>query len=385
MGMFLIEKTWDDERLKRDRIRNLQASMREAHVGALYLTDRINVRYVLNLRIPGGTAFVPAQGEPVVFVRSMDEGYVGLAHSDVRRITYRVDPSDSEADEKALKWAGELNGLMQEFGVAGQVLGIDNMDPVAFMALGRREIPLMSALKVIEPSKTVKTQDEILIYKELAKLYGSIMRAFRDEMAPGMSEEEMISLISARVVELGAEGLLQINVCSGENMNPWRRWPTERRFQDGDLVGLDLHVYGPGGYIFDSSRTYLCGDKASDKQRDLYRRAYEYVNAVISLLRPGLPIAEFKASLPPVPERFRKLLYSFHIAHSNGLTPGEYPSIMKHQKDVPDTLKKDQILSVDCYFGEEGDDVAVKLEDQVLITDKGAAKMADMPYEDRLL
>ncbi|HEX9880017.1 MAG TPA: aminopeptidase P family N-terminal domain-containing protein, partial [Candidatus Binatia bacterium] len=218
--MFLIEKTWDDERLKRDRIRNLQASMREANVGALYLTDRINVRYVLNLRIPGGTAFVPAQGEPVVFVRSMDEGYVGLAHSDVRRITYRVDPSDSEADEKALKWAGELNGLMQEFGVAGQVLGIDNMDPVAFMALGRREIPLMSALKVIEPSKTVKTQDEILIYKELAKLYGSIMRAFRDEMAPGMSEEEMISLISARVVELGAEGLLQINVCSGENMNP---------------------------------------------------------------------------------------------------------------------------------------------------------------------
>ena len=185
MGKFLIEKTWDDQRLKRDRVHNLQAVMKKANVGALYLTDRINVRYVLNLRIPGGTVFVPADGEPVAFVRSMDEGYVGLAHSDVRRITYRVDPSDSEADQKSLKWAGELKELMREFGVAGQVLGIDNMDPVAFMALGRHEIPLMSALKVIEPSKTIKTRDEILIYREVAKLYSEVMRTFRDTMAPG--------------------------------------------------------------------------------------------------------------------------------------------------------------------------------------------------------
>jgi len=165
----------------------------------------------------------------------------------------------------------------------------------------------------------------------------------------------------------------------------WRRWPTGRRFQDGDLVGLDLHVYGPGGYIFDSARTFLCGTKVSDKQRELYQRAHEYNNAVIQLLRPGVPIAEFKASLPPVPERFRELLYSFHVIHSNGLTPGEYPCIMKQHKPVDDTIKVNQVLSVDCYFGEVGDDVAVKLEEQVVISPSGAVRMADMPYEARLL
>ncbi len=385
MSNFIFEKTWDDTRLKRDRVRNLQAVMRKENVGGIFLTDRISVRYVLNLRIPGGTAFVPVEGEPIAFVRSMDEGYVRLSHSDVRPIIYRVDPSDADADQKALRWADELKDLMREFGVAGKKLGIDTLDPIGFMALIHQEIPLINAEKLIEPSKTVKTKDEILIYKEMAKLYSRIMRAFRDEMVPGMSEEEMISLISARVVELGAEGLLQINVCSGENMNPWRRWPTERKFQDGDLVGLDLHVYGPCGYIFDSSRTYLCGTKGSDKQRELYRRAYEYIHSVIPLLQPGVSIAQVKAGLPSVPEEFHKLLYSFHIAHSNGLTPGEYPSIMKDQNDVEDTIKKDQVLSVDCYFGAEGDDIAVKLEDQVLITDKGPVKMADMPYEERLL
>ncbi len=383
--MRLIEKTWDDQRLKRDRVRNLQKIMKEEGVGGIFLTNRINVRYVLNLRIPGGTAFVPAEGEPVAFVRSMDEGFVKLSHPDTRPIIYRVDPSDSDADQKALKWADKLKDLMREFGVVGQKLGIDTLDPIGFSALSHQEIPLMTADNLLELSKTVKTQDEILIYKEIAKIYSSIMRTFRDEMAPGMSEEEMISLIFSRVILLGAEDLLQINVCSGENMNPWRRWPTERKFQDGDLVGLDLHVYGPCGYIFDSSRTFLCGTKASDKQRDRYRRAHEYLHGVISLFKPGTPIAQVKANLPPVPEEFHKYLYSFHIAHSNGLTPGEYPSIMKYQKDVEDTIKKDQVLSVDCVFGAEGDDVAVKLEEQILITDQGPVKMADMPFEDKLL
>lgn len=385
MSNNVMEKTWDDQRLKRDRVRNLQSVMQREDVGGMFLTDRINVRYALNLRIPGGTAFVPAQGDPIAFVRSMDEGYVKLSHSDVRPIIYRVDPSDAEADQKALKWADKLKDLMREFGVEGKKLGIDTLDPIAFMALSHHEMPLVSAEKLIEPSKTIKTEDEILIYKEVAKLYSHIMRIFRDALVPGVSEPELIRLVTARVVEMGAEGLLQINVCTGENMNPWRRWPTERKLEDGDLAGLDLHVYGPGGYIFDSSRTYLCGTKVSEKQRDRYRRAHEYINGVTSLLRPGLTIADFKSSLPPVPEKFQKLLYSFHIAHSNGLTPGEYPSIMKNQKDVDDTIKKDQVLSVDCYFGEEGDDVAVKLEEQVLITDNGAVKMADMPYDDRLL
>ncbi len=70
----MMEKTWDDQRLKRDRLRNLQNLMQRENVGGMFLTERVNVRYVLNMRIPGGTAFVPAEGEPIAFVRSMDEG-----------------------------------------------------------------------------------------------------------------------------------------------------------------------------------------------------------------------------------------------------------------------------------------------------------------------
>jgi len=54
MSHNMMEKTWDDQRLKRDRVRNLQNVMQRENVGGIFLTDRINVRYALNLRIPGG-------------------------------------------------------------------------------------------------------------------------------------------------------------------------------------------------------------------------------------------------------------------------------------------------------------------------------------------
>jgi Xaa-Pro aminopeptidase len=380
-----MTKTWDDPRLKRDRLRRLQDAMVKYNVGALYLTEGESVRYAVNLRIPGGAAFVPAQGEPIAFVRSLDMGYVRLVHPDVRAHIYRAEPTDAEADQKALRWAGALDDLMAEFGVQGESLGVDSCDPVAFLALNQRGFRLQNAQKVMESAKEVKTQDEIAIYWELGKLYGQIMSFFRDRIKPGMTESEMISLVTAEVFRLGAEGLLQINVCSGEDMNPWLRWPTERQFEDGDLIGLDLHVYGPGGYIFDSGRTFLCGSRVEPVKGELYRRAYDYNHAVISQLRPGLSIEDLKANLPTLPERYQELVYLFHIAHSTGLTPGEYPSIVKHQKPVDDVLKAGQILSVDCVYGEFGDGLAVKLEEQILLTERGAVKMADMPYEERLL
>ncbi|HLY65374.1 MAG TPA: M24 family metallopeptidase [Chloroflexota bacterium] len=381
----IMKKTWDDQRLKRDRLEQLQAAMAKFGVGALYLTEGESVRYAINLRIPGGAALVPAHGEPIAFVRSLDMGYVRLAHPNVRPHIYRSEPTDAEADQKALRWADAMRDLMAELGVGGEPLGLDATDPVAFLALNSRGFRMQNAQKILESAKEVKTQDEIAIYWEMGKFYSEIMRYFRDTIRPGITEQEMVSLMTAHVFSLGAEGLLQINVCSGENMNPWRRWPTARQFQEGDLIGMDIHVYGPGGYIFDSGRTYLCGSNANAASGELYRRAHDYNNAVTELIKPGLPITELKSSLPALPEKYQELVYSFHVAHSTGLTPGEYPSIMKHQKPVDDVLKTGQILSVDTVYGEFGDGLAVKLEEQVLVTDKGAVKMADMPYEEALL
>ncbi|MBM2811904.1 MAG: peptidase [Chloroflexi bacterium] len=381
----VIEKTWDDDRLRRDRLAHLQQAMKEKKVGACLFTTWVSGLYAINTRIPQGHVFVPVEGNPVAFVRPMDDGYVSMNDVETRLPIYLGHPSDPDQESKLTRWAAALDDLMVECGVGGESLAIDTIDPVGAVALSQHGFKLENARGVLQAAAAVKTQDEILIYWQTGKIYDRIMRQFRDEMKPGISEREMISYIYGQVVSMGGEGLLQINVCSGPNTWPWLRWPTERRFENGDLVGMDLHVYGPGGYVFDASRTYLCGGPGNDTQRELYKRAVEYNNACIDMLRPGLSIPEYIETIPKVPKKYEEAVYAFHIIHSNGLTPGEYPNVEKRHKVMEDTFKENQILSLDCYFGESGYHEAVKLEELVLLTKDGAAKMADMPYEDRLL
>ncbi len=65
---------WNDLRLKSERTERLQAEMRRLGVGGLYLSDSENMRYVLNTKLPGGKLFVPAEGDPVAFVRGREAG-----------------------------------------------------------------------------------------------------------------------------------------------------------------------------------------------------------------------------------------------------------------------------------------------------------------------
>ena len=43
------------------------------------------------------------------------------------------------------------------------------------------------------------------------------------------------------------------------------------------------------------------------------------------------------------------------------------------------------VLSVESYIGEKGGREGVKLEDEILVTDKGIELLSRFPYEDDLL
>lgn len=383
----LIEHTWDDGRLRSDRLARLQATMRERNVGGLLLKDWVNSRYAINTRIPSGLTFVPVQGHCVAFVRPMDDGYVSMVGVETRPVLYDggQQASDPDGGQKLGRWAEAIRALMDEFGVGGEPLGVDELEPLSTIALDRAGVQLVNARQILQLAAAVKTEDEVLVYWEMGKVHSALMRFFWEELNPGVDEHELCRRVYSRAVELGADDLLQINVCGGENTWPWRRWPTARQVQDGDLVGMDLHTHGPGGYVYDACRTYLCGSRPTDRQRELFRRAHEYNNTCISLLKPGLNIPDWVDSLPRVPESFQEAVYSFHILHSNGLNPGGYPNVVKQRRPVEDPIVENQVLSLDCYFAESGDKEAVKLEELVLITRDGAVKMADMPYDSHLL
>lgn len=359
---------WNDLRLKVERIERLQGEMRRLVMGGLYLSDSENMRYVLNTKLPGGKLFVPAEGDPVAFVRGRDQGYVGLVHSTTEPTLY-TNTWEPANDAKMGRFGQRIGELMAQHGAGGEPLGVDHLEAPAFHALLGTGLPIVDARPALEFAKSVKTQDEIAIYRWIGEQYVQAFSAFRKAMRAGATERELSSVVGSAWYDAGGEEVLQINVCAGEHMNPWRRWPTQRELAEGEFVGIDFHGRSVNGLTGDVSRTYWVGGTPTPDHRDLYCRAYEYLEATTAAFRAGRAIRDVMDGIPSVPGQYEAQLYNYDIAHPLGLTPSGYPMVKKGKEPDDDTLQPNQVFAIECYFGERGSPLAVKLEHLIVIRD----------------
>jgi len=383
MSASTTRPTWDNKRIKQDRVALLQAEMRRGGVGALYLNGGVTQRYALNLKVPGCKLFVPVEGEPIAFVRPRDEGLVLAQHENIRPPLSRAPAGVTSESSANSPFARGLIDLMAEHGLAGEKLAVDTMAIGQVLDLVKAGVNLVAAEPIIERTWTVKTDDEVAIYRVIGDQYVSTFNAFRDAVRPGVTEKALAHVVTSTWEEQDAEDVSQLNVCSAENMNPWRRWPTDRALQPGDFVGVDLHARGANGLRGDSSTTFLVGDHASDEQRDLYRRAYDYLQQTIPVWRADRTIADAMAAVPTVPERFRKKLWDLNYAHGCGLGSSGYPHMNPREKPIADTLKHNQVLAIEVYFGEEGSPLAVKMEQTILVRDGDPELLGPVPLDER--
>ncbi|HEX9880222.1 MAG TPA: Xaa-Pro peptidase family protein [Candidatus Binatia bacterium] len=371
------------KQMQKDRVRQLQTVMKEQGFGALFLADGPNVRYVTNVKLPGGSVFVPREGEPILYSRSRDRGYVDREYPNVRPALRSGNATDDQT-RKAARWAEDMKATMKEFGVAGENLGVDPLDVTSIHALAEMGIDVVDGRHALSTAKRVKTGDEIKCFRAMGHWYRDIMEGFRKAVRPGVPETELAAVVHYEAVKKGAEEIFQLNVCAGENMNPWRRWPSEREVEAEEFVGIDLHLIGPGGCWTDVSRTYYCGSNPTQEQKDLYKTAYDYLQGVIALLKPGERIDSVVARAPKIPEKYRELLDNYSIAHSDAMRPHEYPRIEK-DKPVPDLLEPNMVFSVETYFSEVGAKDTVKLEELVAVTKSGSEVLSTGPFDERFI
>jgi Xaa-Pro aminopeptidase len=376
--------TWDNARLKRDRLAHIQTQMVKHNIGGMYLGVSEYKRYLLNLDVPSSKVFIPVEGEALSIVRKRDLAFVQDGHSNVQLRTSGDDDWERD-DPNVTPGVRPIIDLMRQHGVAGERLAVDSLPPSLILGLSAQGVEIAEAEPLIEYAWTVKTEDEVALYRHIGDHYTSTMTAFRDAIRPGVTEKELASTVVSAWYAAGGEDVAQLNVCSGENMNPWRRWPTDRKVVEGELVGIDFHGRGLIGLRGDASRTYLVGNNSTAEQRDLYRIAHDYMRECTDLLRAGRTIREVMDAVPKVPDRYRSQLLNYNIAHGMGLGSSGYPHMDPRKAPIDDVLYPNQVLAVESYFAEEGSPLAVKLEDQIVVRD-GAPEIigAGMPHDARL-
>jgi len=388
----------DLDTVRHYRLGRLRAEMRRRDIAGMLLLDPINTRYATdcpNMQIwsmhdETRCVFVALEGPVVLFdYDNLPYLAAGLTTIDEYRAMpvfyhFAVGPRTEEA---ARRFGGEIAALMHLHGGGNRRLAVDRLSHLGTDALRAEGLMLEDAWPLAEHARMIKSPEEVVLVRAAIEVCEEGCRAMQAALAPGITENSLWAKLHETNIRLGGEWIETRLLSSGPRTNPWFRECSMRVIEAGDMVSFDTDLVGPYGYCADISRSWVCGGRPSGEQRTLYAAAHQQLEHNIAILRPGLSFREVAQAGWPIPERYRSRRYSC-LAHGAGLAD-EYPSI-PYDQDY-DTLGYDgivepgMVLCVESFIGVDGGREGVKLEDQVLITERGVERLSRYPFEDSLL
>ncbi|GAB4236859.1 MAG: Xaa-Pro peptidase family protein [Kiloniellaceae bacterium] len=393
------QQTIDLAALRAWRLGRLRDELKARDYAGAVLYDPINIRYACDARNMSvwclhnavRYVFVPTEGPVVLF------DFHNCAHlSEGNEVVAEVRPATGwfyfaaggRAAEFAQRWAAEIAELVMRHGGGNRRLAVDKCDFPGVAALQALSIEVFDGQEVLEEARRLKGPEEIACMKASVAVCGEAMGAMRAALTPGMTENELWSILNQVNAARGGEWIETRLLAAGARSNPWFHECGDGVIQAGDLVSFDSDMIGPYGYCADISRCFLCGDvKPNDEQRRLYGLAVEQVRFNSELLKPGLGFRELAERAWQLPASCAANRYSV-VVHGVGLCD-EYPGVVYHQDfetaGYDGVFEAGMTVCVESYIGEEGGPQGVKLEQQVLITETGVELLSTFPYEDDLL
>ena len=189
----LLERGVDFERLRRERLEKVQSEMKSREFGALLLTDTMNIRYTTGVSVmPIWTAsnlahyvLVPAEGSPVIFEMARAKFRAEEFFPDVRNAYHwQARFAEQMAPERSTEWAAEIKGVLEDWGVADTLLGVDCLDFHGFTALQGRGLRLADADDPMEAARIIKTVDEIELMRQSAAVCEAALYDLEEAIRP---------------------------------------------------------------------------------------------------------------------------------------------------------------------------------------------------------
>jgi Xaa-Pro aminopeptidase len=392
-----FEMQVDMARLRAYRLARVQEQIRKHDLAGALLFNSIHLRYatgtrsvqVFNMHTPYRSAFVPSEGK-VVMNDWQAEGLPPLdtvaEYRPSRNFAYF--PAGERHEDIARAFAKETAALVKAHGGRNKRLAVDIIEPVGMLALQAQGLEIVGAEPLMQRAKVIKSPDEVACMLHTITIAEAGMARMREALEPGLTENELWSILHETNIAKGGEYFEYRLMASGGRTNPWGQECSDKMIRAGELVAFDCGMVGPFGYVADVSRTFYCPPgRPSAEQRDLYRRAHDYVRHNLGLVKAGAGFRDIARRGAKLPARFFRNRYNM-IVHSIGMAD-EWPSIPYNDDWARDgydgALEAGMTICVEAYFGAEDGVEGVKLEEQVLVTESGYQRLSTFPFEDDLL
>ncbi len=385
----------DLDQVRRYRLANVHRQLALSDLAGVLLFDQLNVRYAIDatnmqvwcLHNEVRYCFVATEGPAILFEfghgTHLTEGYPGISERrPARAATYFT--SGSLAADHARSFAREIADLVREHGGGNRRIGVDRMGADAYQALLNANLEIHDGFALMEEARKIKSPEEITLMRCAIEASEKGIRSMREFLRPGITENALWAKLHEANIAEGGEWIETRLLASGPRTNPWMRECSMRVIEKGDMVSFDTDLVGPYGYCSDISRAWVCDARPTNEQHRLFMTAMEQLEHNKSLLKPGLSFREWAEKSWAVPDEFVANRYGV-IAHGAGLCD-EFPAIM-HPLDFEERgydghIHPGMVLCVESLVGAEGGREAVKLEQQLLVTETGFERMDTYPMDE---
>jgi Xaa-Pro aminopeptidase len=390
------EERWNVDRLRTYRISRAREALAASDLGAMLLFDFNNIRYVTSTHIGEWArdkmtryALLSRGGDPHVWdfgsaakhhrsncpwlrTENIHAGMVGLRGA--------VAP-DAGLVRSA---AREIAGILKAEGAVDMPLGVDLVEPPMVAALEAEGLTVRDAQQVMLDAREVKSIDEIILLNTACAMVDGAYQLIAEQLKPGIRESELVANVTHRLFEMGSEHVDNINAVSGERCSPHPHVFSDRLIRPGDQAFFDI-IHTFVGYKTCYYRTFTVG-RATDAQRDAYKRAREWIDASIELMRPGVGTDQV-ASVWPKAEEFgfssEMECFGLQFGHSVGLFLHERPIISRlNSLDHPVEIKEGMVIALETYCPATDGVSAARIEEEVVVTRNGPRVITRFPSDE---
>ena len=398
----LMAVDWEErvniERLRQERLARVKSALKKSELGALLCFDMNNIRYITATHI--GTwamdklvrfSLLPQDDEPILW----DFGSAARHHqiycpwlgersrAGISTLRGATNPGSGLAEDVAKKIKLEL----EKRNLQNEPVGVDVIEMPVLFALQAQGIKVVDGQQLMHEVRKIKTQDEITLLNSATMMVDAAYEELYQFMKPGVKENECVGVVSKVLYDLGSEHVEGVNAISGERCSPHPHVYTDRVLRPGDPAFFDiLHSYN--GYRTCYYRTFAIGS-ASPAMVDAYKRSRDYMDAAISIVKPGITTADV-VKLWPKAQEFgfanEEAAFALQYGHGVGLSIWEKPIFSRLVSlDHPEVIEEGMVFALETYWPASDGWSAARLEEEVVVTKDGCEVITRFPSEKLLV
>ena len=251
-----------------------------------------------------------------------------ISNLDVESITY----DDKDGPEGAFRSFASKNHFT-ELGIESRTIRHLELNLLKTTGITSE---FVDAIDIFAELRMVKSSEEIECMTQAVKIAENSLESVLDKIKPGVTEKEFASELVIKLFRNGSDSHLPFSpiVASGVNAANPHHFPTDKEFEEGELIIIDWGATC-GGYFSDITRTFALGKNIDDKLIKAYEVVKQANKSARLVAKAGVEAGIVdKAARNVIEESGLGEYFTHRTGHGLGLEIHEEPYIKQENKFV---------------------------------------------------